>query len=408
MTDDRWSGLEIDEEPLGDPLVDREDAADADMPEMAYSATRLEAGRCHFQFYAQYIAKLPTIQHRILTMGTFHHAVLERYVRKCVQARVSGDPLLATQALEEVWLAMPTIPASAYPEAFEAAHWFAMNYEVPWDQIVDVELELAVDAQWRPCGWKDPQVRRRGRIDALQVKGAMAVIVDWKSGRAVPTEKEMAKALAPKMYAALEHAHNPLLREVTVAFHYTRFNIRRAIRFEPNDVARAREDVERAEARLDALLVNRDDPAAWPPIPGPYCGTCPFVHVCPARDAVQRAGFMVRTPAQAELAAREILYLEARLRERRDAMKEYVERAGRVSVSGAVFDYWKQAQWKVDMKKLEAACRKHGVPFAEVVRADRRLVDRIGRTAKSFLEDAAAAMEDVGQTRFRWKREGEQ
>lgn len=732
-------------EPVDDPIVDRPDAADAG-PLMAYSATRLESGRCLFSWWAKYLAKLPEYHHPVLGMGSFQHRVIERYVQKCVEAKTEGEGLFATQALDETWAENPSIPLGTWHDTFAAVHWFAQNYRVPWDHVVGAELEWAVTQDWTPCTWHDPGVRRRGRVDLLEVYGAEAIVVDWKcltaeqgvtrgdgsvvraddlmpgdemlawdpqrqiavvdkiasvrpggvqpcvrvstrygrelrvsanhplltergwieaaelesgdvlqtlsvapstdvldedearllgyfvgdggttghkrtittacvevaddvaaicrrrgytcviertaskaatyrigavgdflrqvapeligipsrakrvpqavfrssprivaafvaayfdcdgyvqakkrtdvaqvtasrglavdlqelfarlgiamgvwrqlrryrgreyecwwvktgsletirriaaalalrhperrrrledlgnrqqtryekpprpeavvaveplgelatiavtmetygtfvasalvthnTGRAVASQREVERAWAPRMYGLLALAHNPSLRSVRVIFHYTRYGYRRAVHFELADLARAREEIERAEARFDTLLVNREDASLWPALPGTYCGICGHQSICPQKDAVAALG-PISTPDQAVDVARRILYREVALARDREALREWTDATGTVRAGGAVFDHWPMPKWEANVAAVLAACRTHGVPVDQVVRADKKQIEKIGKVAVAFREEALAAFKDVGKTTFKWKREAE-
>lgn len=186
MAGDEEEGTRRPDDPFED--VDREEAA----PEgFAYSASRLETTACLFRFYAKYLAKLPESSSPILAFGSFAHRVIERYVRKCVSAKVDAEGLYASEAIEEVWQEMPGIPPELYEEVFDLVHRFAQRYAVQWDRVVDAELEWAVDARWQPCEWRAPGVKWRGRVDLLEVVEAEAIVTDWKC---VLPEQEIRRA----------------------------------------------------------------------------------------------------------------------------------------------------------------------------------------------------------------------
>lgn len=397
-----------DEETHAEPDPGEEDLTERDgpLPDMAYSATRLETVKCLYRFYAKYLAKLPEASSPVLGFGTFCHRAIERYIKLCVTAKVDGDGVFASQAVEEVWAEMPGITPEQYGEVFALMHWFAQNHLVEYDKIVGTELEWAVDDQWQPCGWHDPQVRWRGRIDQLEVDGSVATVVDWKSNRAADSQRTMEAAYAPKIYAAMALAHNPSLTRVHVVHVYVRHNIRRAMRFELSDLERAKDELDQHAARIDKLLVNKYQEAAWPAMPGASCTICGFLAVCPRKAEVTALG-AVTTPALAVTAAENILYLETAIERQREMLREWVKAVGPVHVGREVFDYWRTALWEYDVPGILALCKRLGIAIETVMRPDKKALDKLTKLDRGFGDAVAKLMTDVGKDVFKHRKPDE-
>lgn len=75
-----------------------------------------------------------------------------------------------------------------------------------------VEQKLAVDKNFRPCGWMDSTVWCRGVIDVALLSKTKGFLADWKTGKRKPDSDQM------ELMSLLSFAHYPYLEEVTTAF----------------------------------------------------------------------------------------------------------------------------------------------------------------------------------------------
>ena len=390
--------------PEADPGEEDTTERDGPLPGMAYSATRLETVKCLYRFYAKYLAKLPEASSPVLGFGSFCHRAIERYIKLCMAAKVDGDGVFASQAVDEVWAEMPGITPEQYGEVFALMHWYAQNQVVQYERIVGTELEWAVNDAWEPCGWHDPRVRWRGRIDVLEADGSVLTIIDHKTHRAAESQKTVEQAFAPKIYGSMAWSHFPALTRVNVVHDYVRHNIRRAVRFELSDLERAKDELEQHAARIDKLLVNKDMEKAWPASPGAGCGICGFVSICPRKAEVKALG-AVTTPALAVTAAENILYLETAIDRQREMLREWVKAVGPVHVGREVFDYWRSASWEFDVPAILALCKRLGIAIETVMRPDKKALDKLGKLDPRFKDAAAKLMTDVGKDVFKHRKE---
>lgn len=80
------------------------------------------------------------------------------------------------------------------------------------------ELEIALDRQFRPVEWKDPDAWCRGIVDVVVEKDDAALAGDWKTGRRKPDSTQLMLFAALLMHAR-EH-----LKKVTTAFFWLKEN----------------------------------------------------------------------------------------------------------------------------------------------------------------------------------------
>ena len=83
---------------------------------------------------------------------------------------------------------------------------------------VSVEVEMAVDDKWNPCGWFwQPRTgdypRGRAKADVAIKKGNKLVIIDWKTGKIKYFKPQQAKILS-----AVAFANYPDVEEITTCF----------------------------------------------------------------------------------------------------------------------------------------------------------------------------------------------
>ena len=128
-----------------------------------------------------------------------------------------------------------------------------------------VEHKLAVDAQFRPAEFDSPDVRYRGILDYLTVRGTDAFLLDHKTGKMRPSDQLALNAI-------LIFAHFPGIERVHAAFFwlaertYTRY-------------VYAREHCETMEETLFAPIVKTIEDCMrteiWPKKQSGLCGYCP-------------------------------------------------------------------------------------------------------------------------------------
>jgi putative RecB family exonuclease len=154
--------------------------------------------------------------------------------------------------------------------------------------VADYAAELDPDVE--PVGreqWVSVATERivaEGRVDRIDRRGAELVVVDYKTGRHVPTEAEVAASRALALYAV---ATERTLRRtcVQVELHHLPSGEVHAWR---HDRASLREHLRRAEeagadlaGAADELDRGGDPDALFPARPAPRCGSCEMRRNCP-------------------------------------------------------------------------------------------------------------------------------
>jgi putative RecB family exonuclease len=123
-----------------------------------------------------------------------------------------------------------------------------------------------------------------GRVDRIDRRGPELVVVDYKTGRRIPTPADTAASQALALYAvAVERTMRRTCAQVEL--HHVPSGTVAAWRHDP---ASRREHVARAEASAaelaaagDALAAGGSPEALFPPRPAPRCGGCDVRRHCP-------------------------------------------------------------------------------------------------------------------------------
>lgn len=75
-----------------------------------------------------------------------------------------------------------------------------------------IEQKLALDVNFQPCGWFDDHVWCRVIIDAAFIRGARAILMDWKTGKRKEEDDQLA------LMAGVMFAQMPELEAIDSAF----------------------------------------------------------------------------------------------------------------------------------------------------------------------------------------------
>jgi hypothetical protein len=136
----------------------------------------------------------------------------------------------------------------------------------------------------RSLGALGANVRIRGRIDRIDERGDELVIVDYKTGRNVPSDDDARVSRALAIYAAI--AQRSLRRPVfQVELHHVPSGVIASHRHTPESLARqlGRVDAIGRDMTAAEAAARDEDFAARP---GPLCGWCDYRDRCPEGQAV--------------------------------------------------------------------------------------------------------------------------
>lgn len=148
----------------------------------------------------------------------------------------------------------------------------AESYSKKGDAADDMqgELKLCLDDQLKPVDWFSPKAWVRAIIDLFILKGKVAVLVDWKTGKRKPEFDQL------ELSAALISRYRPEVEEFYLIFEWLRDGERDVKKITKSDLKQVWKkffpiisEIEEAEATV-----------SFPPSPSGLCGWCPVVD-CP-------------------------------------------------------------------------------------------------------------------------------
>lgn len=188
--------------------------------------------KCPRKWHRAYILGIRTPPHPKAERGTLLHDKLDKYFLG-EQVYPAGDKCLA--------------PWQSYMEN--------LNRFSPAS-----EAEVAVDSNWEPCAFDDPNAYFRGKKD-LDIRTAIRKhIYDWKSGKVYPDH-----VLQGQAYVALDPED---FAQYTVRFAY--LDIPRYVRawhYTADDKKRFRDEITQ-----EIEVIRMDE--TWDPNPGDECQWC--------------------------------------------------------------------------------------------------------------------------------------
>jgi hypothetical protein len=199
---------------------------------------------CPYQFYRQTIKKdVPKEDTEALRLGRAVHSMFEHRLR-------DGTPFPANMGAYETF-ARPVLQ---------------------WSGMTDVEVKLGVSEDWQPAGFFErDRVAGRGAIDVLNVDGAKARVVDWKTGGKVKPDECRAQF---RLNAAMVLSHYPQVRTVYGSWVHVAI---RKIHDDGLELSRSDVGAVQNHVALQMGDIRRaEDTGIWPERPSGLCrGWCP-------------------------------------------------------------------------------------------------------------------------------------
>lgn len=259
----------------------------AGMPRRLFPATpsRLAAfTSCPRRYYLTYLVrpappKGPPWAHNSVGAAV-HNALREWWLLPLPRrTQTAAGALLAAGWIEE-----------GFRDAEQSARWrlrareWVESYVAtldPADEPIGVERGIAV---------RTARLALSGRVDRIDARDGELVVVDYKTGRSVPTEDDARGSTALAVYAL--GAARTLRRPCSqVELHHLPTG--QVVRWEHTEATLARH-VDRAEQTAEDIVVCTDtveagaDPdEVFPPRTGSQCGWCDLRRHCPAGRAAQ-------------------------------------------------------------------------------------------------------------------------
>lgn len=244
-----------------------------------------------------------TADRSVFDVGVVAHAMLEELHRE--SGRTGGAIIPAARA-REIAAAVgahcatvgrgfdgvpepPVTPDAVGPAMALALDWLD-HCGGQLDPATEAERTLAVDWDWRPCDYRDPDAMWRAVVDVVRVYEEEGVgpgieTVDYKS--AWPTGPNELETVQIRGQSCLAHAHAERLGQPDpVLLTRSVVNLRtRRTYSETLDLERDGEILQRWRAEIRVLATaapKRGPDGRRPHRPGPGCMSCPYRPICDA------------------------------------------------------------------------------------------------------------------------------
>lgn len=235
--------------------------------------------QCRRRYRLGYLDRAPRGAGRApSTLGAVVHLALRAFFDLPAARRT---PDAAAALVDRNWSGEGFRDAAQQREYRERARGWVSAYAAEHGAVEPLAQERWVSA---PVGG----IVAEGRADRIDGRDGAAVVVDYKTGRWVPTDADAAGSEALALYAVA--TERTLRRPCTrvelhhlptgsvVAFDHTEQSLARHL-------SRAEAVGEEAVAAAEALLAGGNPDALFPARPGPRCGWCDYARRCPAAAA---------------------------------------------------------------------------------------------------------------------------
>jgi RecB family exonuclease len=209
------------------------------------------------------------------TVGSVAHVVLHRWWDAPPAQRTPGR---ASMLLDRYW------QSDGFRDAQQADDVRAMVRSWVHGYVGALDPQQEPRGVERTVGARTERLALSGRVDRIDERDGELRIVDYKTGRSVPTEDDARSSLALALYA-LAAARTFRMPCARVELHHLPTGAVAAFRHTDESLRR---QLERAEATADDIVAAQDtldsgaDPDdVFPTRTGPGCSWCDFRRACP-------------------------------------------------------------------------------------------------------------------------------
>lgn len=237
---------------------------------------------CRRKFRLQYIDRVKafdTWAH--FSYGNSVHAALSAWWDLPREQRTpqAGISLVTTKWIE-----------GGYENAEQSASWRAQAGELVEAYLATIDPDAEPVNREANYSLLTSNLNLSGRLDRLDRRDGELVVVDYKTGKAVPTEDEARSSQALALYAAAA-AYRHKEPCVQVELHHIPSNTVATWRHTTQSLDRHLDrmdaiGVEAAQAHADAQAVPDSIDDIFPATTGPLCAYCPYLEQCPEGSAV--------------------------------------------------------------------------------------------------------------------------
>jgi hypothetical protein len=317
-----------------------------------YSFSRLDLyEKCPWAYKKVVLDGVPRVSNEAMVTGKVLHALIADYLLRLIDQKQQTDWDWAEGAA----------PKDASPDVLEIWQRFYNSFILPPAlEVYGVEHQLAFDRNWQPCEFSSADAYFRMIADFHFRQGDLAVVLDWKSNRAVPEKVD--KNLQLRTYGwGLKQVVYPDAQEVLLRLHFLRYCKEREVLLAPQDL----EGV--PEILADKIKIIDED-QDYDPTPGSFCGLCGITAHCPVMSKTL-APIEVIAPAtreQAEKAASLLLTLQKMEKELTARLKDWVKGNGPIPVGDMVYGASPIISYDFDPQKVTTILLNAGLSREEV------------------------------------------
>lgn len=384
-----------------------EPAAEPARQRRALSVSQINAfHECRWAYRELNLRRYPAPRPDYLDLGTQAHELVQSYLLHLVAQQREQDEAAVPRLLQE-WSARSTtpVPSDDYATLGDILARFARWFRLEWRHVWDPEAGMSVTWEGEPCEWDDwDRVWFRGKSDlVLLPETTKAVVMDWKSGWHMLTDREMQTDLQPRTYATILRKINPAIECVRVTNYYLRWGIERTAEFDVSTMDSTWGHLRGISDQVERMIDRLNDNRTWTPQPGVHCAGCRVRARCPVgKNVVPEVAVTSLEEAQQAAGLRQ-QYL-ARANQIQDQLRAWVDANGPVPIPGAEVGYVKLESWTYDAEKVARLATEHDVDPFSVLRVDAAEMKKVVRRHPEFGQAVEGVREDAGLVRFETKR----
>ncbi len=381
------------------------------MSAISYSQASLFAG-CPARYKAERIDGIKAQESLPMKQGSFVHLVVEHYSKRVLETGETSKPAIVRGLAEDLWAAGGHgLPEIVKEECIRLAETTARHLSLHPENVVGVELKMALDDEGKLCPYDSPKAALRGRIDRLEIQdGAepVAIVWDLKAGRSIDNPKETVQL---PLYAAFARAVSPHVKRFIGKFYYPRHQAERTTEIDDGRIDAAVKwalDI-RADIEARRLTMSLEGSANWEATPGAACQDCPLFWSCEARRSLSER--TVQIPTGEQEAAKMLIRAEVIKREYaeiREMLRLFIEANGPILAGDLIAEIVTANRYDWPMKWLQGVLAKHGLDPAEFLKGDTRKLKRAAVKYPGLSEDLQAIVVDKTHTELDIRRVGKE
>jgi hypothetical protein len=237
---------------------------------------------------------------------------------------------------------------STHPDVAEIFTQFFENFVLPPIEKPGIEKRLAFNRAWQTVDWFAADAFFRAIADFTFLQGGLAVVIDFKTNRAIINIDPDHIPLQLRIYGwAVRKSLYPDAEEVLLRLHFLRYGAEREILLLP-------EDLDTVPQELEAKIAIIEGEKHFDPRPGSYCGMCGVQSFCPtmSQALVPVEVMAPATREQATKAAGILLAITEMEKALKDRLKAWVKENGPVIVGDMCYGPSLSTSYDLDPKEI--------------------------------------------------------